>query len=102
MESTETPQRLGWTGSPLYRELSAAFPEYRTRQQNVLDVERIAVGIGMTEEGVYKWLRQGRILSPRGVQKLVELANQPENLAALERRGRTAPTKQDLARFMLA
>jgi hypothetical protein len=98
----DTPQRLSWTTSPLYRELSAAFPEFRTRQQNVLDVERIAAGIGMTEEGVYKWLRQGRILSPKGVQRLVELANQPENLAALERRGRAAPTKDDLAKFMLA
>lgn len=102
MESSETPQRLSWTQSPLYRELLAVFPDYRTKQQNVLDVERIAEQIGMTEEGIYKWLRQGRILSSKGVQKLVELANKPENKAALERRGRTPPTNQDFARFMLA
>lgn len=101
MNAEATPQRLGWTGSPLYRELSAIFPELRTRQQNVLDVEKLAEGIGLTTEGLYKWLRAGRILSNKGIEKLVAFANRPENLEALGRADRKPPTKEDLARFML-
>jgi transcriptional regulator with XRE-family HTH domain len=86
----------------LYRALTQTFPDFRTRQQKVLDVESLAKAIGMTEEGLYKWLRAGRILSAKGVEKLCQLANTPENVAALDRRGRTPPSKQDLARFMLA
>jgi hypothetical protein len=102
MQSTDLTQRLSWTTTELYRVLSATFPEYRTRQQKVLDVEQLAAAIGMSEEGFYKWLRAGRILSIKGVEKLAELANTPANAAALEKAGRTPPTKQDLSRFMLA
>ena len=101
MQSDDTPQRMSWIGNPLHRELTAVFPVLRTRQQKVLDVEKLAEGIGMTEEGLYKWLRAGRILSNKGVEKLVKFANNPDNLAALERQGRKPPTKESLARFML-
>lgn len=101
MES-EAQQRFSWTGSALYRELCETFPTIRTRQQNVLDVELLADKIGMTKEGLYKWLRAGRILSKRGVERIVALANEPEYAAALTDAGRTPPTKQDLARFLLS
>lgn len=100
MES-DVPQRMTWMETELYKALSLTFPEYRTRQQKVLDIEALAKAIGMTEEGVYKWLRAGRILSAKGVERLFDLAHGPANLAALQTRDRTPPTKQDLARFML-
>jgi hypothetical protein len=102
MDAITTPQRLSWTDSDLYRELSAIFPELRTRQQNVLDVEKLAEEIKVSRECVYKWLRAGRILSPKGVKSIVELANREPYQAALTRAGRIAPTAQDFARFMLA
>lgn len=86
----------------LYRTLLHTFPLFRTQQQKVLDVESLANAIGMTEEGMYKWLRARRILSTRGVERLFELAHREDNIAALQQRGRTPPTKQDLARLMLA
>jgi len=101
MEVTEAQPRLEWMNTELYRVLSATFPEIRTEQQKVLDVEKLAEEIGMSAEGIYKWFRKGRILSPRGLGKIVELANSPENVAALERAGRTPPTKQDFARLMI-
>lgn len=93
--------RLSWTSSALYRTLSATFPGVRTRQQKVLDVEALAGKLGMSREGLYKWLREGRILSPRGASKVVELANTPDNLAALKKAGRKPPTKEDFARFLI-
>jgi hypothetical protein len=101
MHAEDTPQRMSWIGNALHRELTAVFPALRTRQQNVLDVEKLADGIGMTEEGLYKWLRAGRILSNKGVEKIVSFANRPENLEALAKHGRQPPTKESLARFML-
>jgi hypothetical protein len=96
------PQRLSWTETELYRVLSTSFPEYRTRQQKVLDVEALAKGIGMTEEGMYKWFRAGRILSIKGVERLHELANSEANVEALKARGRTPPSKQELLLLTLA
>jgi hypothetical protein len=86
----------------LYRTLSQTFPQFRTQQQRVLDVEGLAKAIGMTEEGLYKWLRAGRILSRRGVERIHELAHSPDNVERLQECGRTPPTKQELASLMLA
>lgn len=102
MQSVDTPQRFSWAGTELYKTLSETFPTLRTKQQNVLDVEALADGIGMTKEGVYKWFRAGSILSKKGLEKIVELANEPLNAAALRDRGQTVPTKQDFARFLLS
>lgn len=102
MQDNDVPQRLEWQSSPLYRELWNTFPTYRTRQQGVLDVENLAKAIGMTTEGLYKWFRAKRILSRKGLEKLIELANQPENVAALKEAGREPPTKEEFARLMLS
>lgn len=102
MQAANAPQRFTWAGTELYKTLSDTFPTLRTKQQNVLDVESLADKIGMTKEGVYKWLRAGSILSKKGLGKIVELANEPENAAALKKAGRTPPTKQDLLRFFLS
>lgn len=102
MQVADAPQRFTWTGTELYRTLCETFPTLRTKQQNVLDVELLADRVGMTKEGLYKWLRAGSILSKKGLGKIVELANQPEFVEALTKAGRTPPTKQDFARFLLS
>ncbi len=100
MES-ETPQRLSWTNSALYRTLSDTFPNIRTRQQRVLDVEKLADLLGMSREGLYKWFREGRILSPKGATRVIELANSEPHVSHLAAAGRTPPTKEDFARFLI-
>jgi hypothetical protein len=102
MSVADAPQRFSWAGTELYRTLSDTFPSLRTKKQNVLDIELLADKIGMTKEGVYKWLRAGSILSKKGLERIIELANQPEYAAALTEAGRTPPTKQDFARFLLS
>lgn len=102
MPVADTPQRFTWAGTELYRTLSDTFPTLRTKRQNVLDVEALAAAIEMTNEGVYKWLRAGSILSKKGLEKVIDLANRPENVAALEKAGRTPPTKREFARFLLS
>jgi hypothetical protein len=74
----------------------------RTKKQNVLDVELLAEEIGMTKEGVYKWLRAGSILSKKGLEQDRRSWRIGLNVAALAKAGRTPPTKQDFARFLLS
>jgi hypothetical protein len=102
MQVADAPQRFSWTGTELYKTLCHVFPTLRTKKQNVLDVEQLAKEIGMTKEGLYKWLRDGRILSKKGVERLIELANREPYSNHLAERGIAPPTKQDFARFLLS
>ena len=101
MQTTEAA-RFEWTGTELYKTLCHIFPTLRTKKQNVLDVDLLAKEIGMTKEGFYKWLRAGSILSKKGVERLVNLANSEPYSSHLVERGISPPTKQDLVRFMVS
>lgn len=102
MQPVYVAPRYDWMTTELYEMLVRTFPTMRTKKQKVLDVERLADSIGMTKEGLYKWLREGRILSKRGAERLHELANSDDNRAALQKSGNAAPSKQDIARFLLS
>jgi hypothetical protein len=102
MQVADAPQRFSWTGTELYKTLCHIFPTLRTRKQNVLDVKALAHEIGMTEEGVRKWLRAGSIPKRSGVERLVNLANSEPYSSHLAERGIAPPTKQDFARFLLS
>lgn len=45
-----------------------AFPEHRTKDYDVFNVEWLATKLEMTEEGIYKWLRDDRIPLKRARQ----------------------------------
>jgi hypothetical protein len=102
MQVADAPQRFSWADTDLYRMMVQTFPTLRTKKQKVLDIELLADKIGMTKEGLYKWLRAGRILSKRGAEQLFQFANSDGNREALAELGRTPPTKQDIARFLLS
>lgn len=101
MSDIASKPRLEWTQTELYKALCGIFPEMRTKQQNVLDVVELAGELGVSRECIYKWLRGGVILSKKGLDKLVEVANRPKYLAALERAGTPVPNKEGLARFLV-
>lgn len=93
--------KLDWGDNELYRELAAIFPEMRTERHGVLDITLLAQKLGRHRESIYKWIRGERIMSVKGIQGIIALANTAECRAALERHGRTPPTKQDLLRFIV-
>jgi hypothetical protein len=57
----------------LYKLLDASFPDFRT-VQGLFCVKTFAHAIGMTAEGVYKWVRSDRI-SPEGARKVITLSS---------------------------
>lgn len=59
----------------LYKLLDGMFPQYRSIRDQVLDVPRLASRLGMTSEGVYKWLRADKLPTTKA-RKLVEIANE--------------------------
>jgi hypothetical protein len=64
---------LGFYQRPLYKLLDAAFPKIRT-SQGLFDVAAFATLIGLSHEGVYKWLRKDRI-SADGARKVIGAAD---------------------------
>jgi hypothetical protein len=62
----------------LYKLLDGAFPRLRT-VQGLFDVSAFATSIGMTPEGVYKWLRSER-MSVDGAHKVIELSKHDSNV----------------------
>lgn len=48
--------------------LANSFPTKRTAAYSVLNIEWLAEKLGMSEEGVYKWLREDRIPFKRAKQ----------------------------------
>lgn len=64
----------------LHQVLSEAFPTRLTAQHRVLDVVWLAQKLGMTKQGVYRWLKEDsipylqamRILSIKGCQITIE------------------------------
>jgi hypothetical protein len=57
---------------PLYKLLATTFARFETGQ-GLFDVAGFAAAIGMSHEGVYKWIRSDRI-SPIGARKVIELS----------------------------
>lgn len=49
------------TDGELYKLLDKLFAGYRTARDGVLDVRRIAEDLGISAEGVYKWLRADKL-----------------------------------------
>lgn len=94
-----TLPRLHWTQGDLYKFLMATFPDYRSEHQQVLDIPRLSTELGISEEGLYKPLRKGKLTANRA-RAFVSLANQPANIAALSNAGRSAPTVEDFAKFV--
>lgn len=56
------------TGVELQGLFARAFPEHRTADYDVFDISWFAKKLKMTEEGIYKWFREGRLPYKRAVQ----------------------------------
>jgi len=63
--------------SPLYLLLLGRFPQFQPPGR-AFNVAALASAIGFSHEGVYKWLRSGK-LSHRGAQQLVVLSQDGKN-----------------------
>ena len=91
--------------APLYQALVAALPIYVKEPfaaQPRLDVRELASGVGRSHETAYRWLRGERPLNARNVNKIVERANRPDNVAILTQLDRTPPTREDFTPFLFA
>ncbi len=89
MTSMEIQSRDPWRDQPFYRFLYEIFPTFRS-PRGFLDVPRIAREVGLTSEGIYKWLRKGTI-TPMNARCLHRICNMPENAEALENLGKEPP-----------
>ena len=89
---------------PLYDALTYFLPAYVDNpfsKQPKLCVREIHLEIGMSYEGVYKWLRCGK-LSKNGASRLIDLGNRENNISALTTLGRNPPEINDFAKFLIA
>jgi hypothetical protein len=71
--AAKTPDPAMFYNHPLYKLLDASFPDLRTNQ-GIFDVKAFAKSIEMSDEGVYKWLRSGK-MSVAGARKTIEASN---------------------------
>lgn len=79
----------------LYELLKEKLPVCRS-EGGALQVAKLASRLGMTNEGVYRWLRADDI-SKRGRKRVVEIGSMPDNLKLL---GDVEPmTEDDLLPF---
>lgn len=92
------PGRPPWSYGKLYDFIAESLPEYRTKR-NVVDVPRLAIEFEKSKEAIYKWFRAGHLTAPNA-RRLVELVNEPENLAKLQRADRKPPELTDFYEFV--
>jgi hypothetical protein len=81
----------------LYRTLVRFFPAFVDRpfaDDARLNVSALAEAIGVSSEGIYKWLRADRV-TPKNAKTLIAAASAEPNLAALRALGRDVPTSKD-------
>jgi hypothetical protein len=93
-----------WANSPLYKALVEALPAFVKDPFSAsprLDVKKLYTSMNMSNEGMYRWLRQGRV-THKGAQKLFALAHEPLNTDALAKLGREAPDSDYFARLCFA
>lgn len=86
-----------WTTSTLYTTLVSFLPLYTDNpftQTPKLNVGKLCAAIGMSHEGLYKWLRKGR-LKADNAKMLLELANREDNAEVLRQLGRETPKIED-------
>lgn len=87
-----------WKSFPLYGRLVECLPAYVTETRD-LNVKKLHQALQMSHEGVYKWLRSGR-LKPENAEAIVELATSDQaNRAALKAAGRKPPKFEDFTPF---
>lgn len=84
-----------WGERSLYMFLMDNLPSYRT-VFNVLDIQRIAVELGMTYQGVYRWMKAPR-LRPENAEMLLKLCITEADLA-----GKDPPSITSFERFVYA
>lgn len=97
MQSMEIQGRDPWRDQPFYRFLFEIFPKHRSTR-GLLDVARLAGEVGLTREGIYKWLRSGKV-TPTNARTLHRLCNAPANVEALDELGFSPPALERFYEF---
>ena len=100
----DTSETQNWATGPLHQALVAVLPLYVRElfsENPKLDVLKLHKDLGKSHEAVYQWMRVNRLL-PRNAQLIVEVANRPDNVAALKMMGRKPPKVEDFSRFVFA
>lgn len=97
-ETRGVPGRPPWSFGKMYDFIADSLPDFRTKR-NVVDVPRLAVEFGISEEAIYKWFRFGR-LTARNARRLNDLVNEPDNQAKLKQANRTPPGLNDFYEFV--
>lgn len=96
---SKTSRRPYDCNGPLYQYLRQILPAYITPRQ-ALDIGRIADHLGVSREAIYRWIRADKLTGKsKYITKLIELANEPSNVAKLEV---TPPTQADFVKFIIA
>lgn len=85
-----------WKSGPLNRTLCKFLPAYLNTRGD-LDIPKLRVAVNRTNEAVYQWLREGR-LTPTNAKRIIEIAREPENVAALN--GDPLPEINDFNQFV--
>lgn len=97
-ENRGVPGRPPWSFGAMYDFIAESLPDFRTKR-NVVDVPRLAVEFGISDEAVYKWFRFNR-LTAKNARRLHNLSHQPENLAILQQANRTPPELTEFYEFV--
>jgi DNA-binding phage protein len=84
-----------WEFTPLHAFLVKMFPDYVYKLDGQLAVPELANDVGMSREGMYKYLRTGT-LTKSGATKLHNLA-----VKLAEKQGVQPPAKSEFAQFLL-
>lgn len=83
---------------PLYDTLTVTLPAF-VGPDGSLDVNKLRQAVGMSKEGVYKWLRSNK-LTPEAAKKVVGVAGSPDNVMQLA--GRKVAEPSDFSQFVFA
>lgn len=95
-----------WKNLPLYAHLMACLPAFVTETKTPgcppareLNVKLLHQALNMSHEGVYKWLRAGR-LKPENAEAIVDLAGRHDgNVALLAAAGLAPPKFEDFTDY---
>jgi len=68
---------------PLHDVLTRALPDFKSKVkgEDICDLNNLAVALGMSKQGVYKWFKPGRKnqIPPNQVDRIVEMSAQQKH-----------------------
>jgi hypothetical protein len=102
--SHSATEKSPWANGDLHSVLVNMLPAYVDNpfsDSPRIKVYGLAQAAEKSHEGVYKWLRRGR-LTPANAKLIIDIAHGKENAAVLRQLGRRPPKIEELTRFCFA